>query len=606
MTLPLSLQRWWKRISPLHLSMLLAALTFCLYLPTLRDGFVSIDDGLLITQNPAVAELSPASVRYVFTSYDPELYIPLTFVSFQAEHALAGFRPVVYHFDNILLHCAAVMLVFAAAYVLSGKRKMAALVCALLFAIHPLQVEAVAWAAARKDLLSSFFFFASLLSWLHPWRERFNRWWVLSFVLFCLGLLSKVTVLTLPLILLLIGLRERKPWKELLWPLAPFFGVSIVFALIALGGKSASLGILTPVQQLLLLCKSLLFLLGKIVFPVPLSLLYQQRSPVTLLSPEFFMPVAFAALLIASAWVLRRRCPWWGFCVLFFLLTFLPTAGTFAKLHYIFFASDRYGYIPSFAVFFLAGLGAQWLLSRTDGWRRLALLIPPVLLCAAVLTVLQQRVWLSSVTLFAHAAAADPSSSFAYTNLGAALDAGKDITGAEADLQTAVRLDASNPAAAAKLGALYHEEGDDAHAQPLLAAGVQAAERQPVLAMEDLAPYYFLGDFLFDQNKIDDGLGVYGRAAERAAAFAEARYNLGLKEEKYNRTDQAAEQYAEAIKLDPSYVPALYRLAALLAAQGKLPDAGALLQRVVQLNPGYEQARKHLQDIERIVDLSGR
>jgi len=139
-------------------------LTFALYGSSLSNSFVRWDDGMLIYENPAIREITPSTLKTVFTSYDPELYIPLTFMSYQVDYALGGTNPTIYHAQNLFWHTLNALLV-AGFILLLSRRKWIALLCGVLFAIHPLHTEAVAWASARKDVLSTFFFLVSLISY---------------------------------------------------------------------------------------------------------------------------------------------------------------------------------------------------------------------------------------------------------------------------------------------------------------------------------------------------------------------------------------------------------------------------------------------------------
>src|SRR3989344_1194948 len=146
-----------------------ALLTYAL---SLGNGFAMIDDGLLIFENNLIREISVSTLRTAFTSYDPELYIPLTFVSYQIDYLIGGLHPFIYHLTNLLLHAGSSFLVAACAFLLFSDRRIA-VIAGMLFAVHPLHSEAVVWAAARKDVLSGFFFLGSLLMYL--WSREVTR-----------------------------------------------------------------------------------------------------------------------------------------------------------------------------------------------------------------------------------------------------------------------------------------------------------------------------------------------------------------------------------------------------------------------------------------------
>jgi dolichyl-phosphate-mannose--protein O-mannosyl transferase len=132
---------------------------------SLKNGFVNLDDPLLVTQNPHMQHASVANIGYVFTHLDPELYIPLTFLSYQMETWILGNAAWHYHLLNVLLHLGCIVLVYTLILRLTKKKVIAVIVTAL-FALHPINAETVLWVSSRKDLLCTFFTLASLLSFL--------------------------------------------------------------------------------------------------------------------------------------------------------------------------------------------------------------------------------------------------------------------------------------------------------------------------------------------------------------------------------------------------------------------------------------------------------
>lgn len=589
----------------------LAFLVFLLYIPALYDDFVGIDDGLLVTGNAAVQQLSISSLFHVFTSYDPELYIPLTFVSYQIEHAIFGLSPFIFHFTNVLLHVVSTLLVCICALSLSRGRKSVALVCAVLFAVHPLQVQIVSWVSARKDLLSGCFFLASLAVYLHQGRERFNRLWIGSLALFFLGLLAKVTVAPLPAILFLADWREGKHWRENVLSVVPFFLLSAVFLLIAVIGKRAHIGILTLAQQGFLFGKSLAFALWKLLLPIRLSVFYHQATPMTLASWEFLLPAAIFVVFVAFivlAWSRDWRTP--VFALSFFLLTFLPTVGAFTKDHWIFFFSDRYAYLPSIGVFFLIAIVWGDLLEYGGAAaRRVSFLALTALIATyGTLTLLQERTWQSSEALFRNAIAVTPSSSLAYAELGMELLRQERNDEAEAALRKAIVLDPLNAAPLTRLGERYKNQGRLPEAEQLLRTAVKLTEDIPIYSMLDFAPYYHLGEILIAKGQTEKGLGEFRRAVERGPGFAETHYNLALKSEQFGLLEKAKIEYERAIALydipTAEQLSAYYRYAGILESQGFTLQAAEQLRHIVAIRPLYKDAEARLQRLERLLGAS--
>ncbi|MEK7562852.1 MAG: hypothetical protein AAB544_00465, partial [Patescibacteria group bacterium] len=264
---------------------------------SLFQDFAPIDDTLLVRENLAIRGLTLENLRYVFTHFDPELYIPLTFVSFQINYVLGGLSPFGFHLGNVLLHAANAILVFFLVSLLTnaksikhkGKSPLYFLLCAfcspagivaMLFAVHPLHTETVVWIAGRKDLLFAFFYLLTLVTYLRE-REGEHRsaWYWGSVLCGLLALLSKATAMTLPMALLLIDwfisvaedgdlpLHRRFHFKNKI----PFLLLSIVFALIALSGKERIVGSTSLIDTALVAIRSFGHYLWQLFIPVGFS-----------------------------------------------------------------------------------------------------------------------------------------------------------------------------------------------------------------------------------------------------------------------------------------------------------------------------------------------
>lgn len=223
-----------------------------IYGSSLTNDFVRWDDGLLIYENPAIRSITPSTLKTIFTSYDPELYIPLTFFSYQIDYLIGGTHAAIYHAQNLLWHTLNALLVALLLWRLT-RQGWPSLFGGLLFALHPLNTETVAWSSARKDVLSTFFFLVSLLSYLSYRTQKKRSAYAFSLLSFTLGLLSKVTVITLPVVLFLFDFREHRRWSgKMLVEKIPYLLLSVLFAVIATAGKSGVLSASTLSEKILL------------------------------------------------------------------------------------------------------------------------------------------------------------------------------------------------------------------------------------------------------------------------------------------------------------------------------------------------------------------
>jgi tetratricopeptide (TPR) repeat protein len=442
----------------------LAGVTFAVFLPSLQNGFISWDDNLIVTVNPQVVNWSWENTKNIFASFHYGLYHPLVILSFAAEHLFFGFNPFVYHLNNLLLHVLNSVLVFSIILMLGGNL-MTALVTALLFGIHPTRVESVAWIMERKDVLYTLFFLGAMIFYL-----RKNL--AVSLWLFFLSLLSKAMAISLPFVLLLCDyLQGRKIDREALKEKIPFFTLAAVFGVLAILARLFS-GELTKdpafsMNNVFIGSYRLVFYyLARIFLPFYDAALYPYGS----YSMKFFsrLPLIFwtspaLVLILIILFILRaRKNRVVIFGGLFFLVTIFPalfmvSIGPFA---------DRFTYVPSIGIFFLAGMAASLLYRRSSKVYRTCLVVLVVLVFPLLSYQAWQRcqIWKDSASLYDAVCKKYPSAAEAYNSRGLAYYEKKDFARALNDFEKALKIDPRNPGIYVNLGILYFDLGDDAGA----------------------------------------------------------------------------------------------------------------------------------------------
>lgn len=533
----------------------LCVLAFAAYGRSILFGYAPIDDLFVVVRNLATRGPSLFHLRLAFTTFDPELYIPLTLISFQLNYLLSGLAPWSYHLTNVLLHACNAFLLFLILRKTTGAPR-ASFFAAALFVVHPLNTEAVVWITARKDLLSTFFALASVVVFLR--RTRGSA--VVSVILFLLALLAKVSVAPLPLILpLLLLLNDKRPRRKEFFTLLPFLLLSVIFLGIGLLGKERIVQTAGIGETLLLIPRSTLFLIGKFLFPQALSPLYEMSGPVTLSDP-WILASLFIFLMILSiigygvfrSMTTRQPSPFALSLIIFFLL-FLPNFLTFRKAGTVFLASDRYLYLPSlglfaFTVLLLRRLDERWGLPRPAGMGAGAVLI--AILC--LLSVKQTSLWSSAETLFAHAVAVTPRSVAAHIALA----------------QT--KLDDEDPQAAFAILKESLKQGDDVRLH-LMAGTVYARVGQ-----------------------VPDALGEFEKVTRREPKNAEAWFSIGSLKEQTGDEAGALDDYRTAAALDASDVPARVGIGRLLAAKGDYTGAEHAYREALQWNVNSVEAHRGL------------
>jgi tetratricopeptide (TPR) repeat protein len=375
--------------------------------------------------------LSWGGVRWAFTETQLYNWHPLTMLSFLLDAELWGMSPRAFHRTNVVLHGANTVGLFLLLRGLTGREVRSALVAAL-FALHPLHVESVAWVSARKDVLSTLLFLATLGSYA-GWCKRPSAWrQARTLALYALGLMAKPMLVTLPFVLLLLdhwplgrlaGVAggPRAGWARLALEKTPYFALSLVSCAITLAAQSEAMEALAhlgPAERLANAALSYLRYLALTLWPAELGVLYPMPGEIDLGAG------ALAALVLAalSLVVLResRRAPYLATGWLWYLGTLVPVIGVVqvgVQSH-----ADRYTYVPLIGIFLAAVWGvADWIGER----RRLALGAGALALVALALLAYQSArqldSWRNSETLYEHALAVAPESPYIHYNLGTLL-----------------------------------------------------------------------------------------------------------------------------------------------------------------------------------------
>lgn len=517
-----------------------AVILACLivYGQTFGFEFLLFDDELLIIDNPKVRGLSLANLLQIFTTYDPELYIPLTLLTHQIEYTLFELNPAIYHLTNALLHTLNAVLVYA--IITKFLHKKAALIAGLLFAVHPINAEAVAWASARKDVLASFFFLLSLYGYLSSRRK-------LSIVAFLCGLLSKVSIAPLPVILLVIDwMRGTKIDKSNLKEKLPYFILAIIFIVVALLGKQAqATELLIPV---LLAFISIPFYLLKLLIPTNLSIFYAFTETVSFAHPQILIGAVIIILITAAAWKVRKlsKIPLGSW--LFFLFMVAPSLtnvvkGGDAGSYDLYFASDRYVY--------LAGLGLLLFVGAQVSQQKWKLWIP-VVLVFGVLGFNQTRTWSTSETLFRNAIEANSNSHVAYNNLGGIMVQNKRYEDAISLYEQSIRIK-ENPRALFNLGKLYAATGrsDDA---------IRSYEMVLKFHPEDANVFAQLGGLKLMLGDVDSAFVNLQKANALDGNLSSVHYNLGLIYEFKGEKEAAIREFRRVLDINPSDMQAKGKL----------------------------------------------
>jgi protein O-mannosyl-transferase len=598
--------RWRKQF---FLGLLIGAAAVYVYLPALRGGFV-LDDDLLLTHNSTITA-SDGLYRFWFTKEAPD-YWPVSNSTLWLEWRLWGMNPTGYHVTNLLLHVADSLLVWL---VLRKLSIPGAWLAALLFAVHPVNVESVAWIAQRKNMLALFFFLLSIWCWLkaknRSWGssndEHFvltnlfdsDRWYWLSMFASALAMLSKSSVAVLPLVLLLIVWWQHGRIDVIsALRIAPFFLASIVLTVVNLQyqwqGVSAPIRDVTFLQRILGAGAAVWFYLGKALLPLQLTLVYPQWNIVTT-DLRWWLPlVAAIGVTIFLLWKCASSQNKWRrsllFAWAFFATALLPAMG-FVDVGYMrhSLVADHYQHVAIIGVlaFVAALLVSAW--GKLQNTARLAtgISICTVAVALIVLAYQQSELFGSPLALYAHAVENNVDSWLAHNNYGDALAQANRPQEAIAQFEQTLALQPNSALAHNNLAMSLVTLGRVPEAIDHYQQALRFKPKYP-----DAENNYALA--LAAENRFDEAQLHFEAAIECQPDFAEAHNNLGSLLLKMGRLEAAIEQFQCALKIKPDYFEAHNNLGILLAKSGLFADAIAHYEIALQIKPDSAEAQNNL------------
>ena len=373
------------------------------FIPTLSNDFVNWDDPSYVTQNIFIQEINAQNLKILFTKSLAANYHPLTFISLAIDYAIGNGGPRAFHITNLAIHLLNSLLVFLLVYRLFKEKLIIAIVSALLFGIHPMHVESVAWITERKDVLYTFFFLLGLIAYLQFLRKEKFGGLLLVLALYTLSLLSKPAAVTFPLVLLLLDhFFKRGFGRKVLLEKVPFFILAILFSLITIQIQSdtAVKGIeeISILERMLYAPYGFNIYLIKFLIPFKLSTFYPYPNMGTL--PSYFYLMPFLALsVLASVYFFFRKNTIIVFGVLFFVLTISITLQLFSFGGAI--LSERYTYLPYIGLSICLGYLIYYLSNEFHLRRNLIYgLFSLYVLFLAGSTWQQSKVWKNSETLW--------------------------------------------------------------------------------------------------------------------------------------------------------------------------------------------------------------
>jgi tetratricopeptide (TPR) repeat protein len=586
-------------------------LTFLVYLPSLGNGFVNWDDPDNILNNMHIRSLDFSSLKWMFTSFFRGFWFPLNLLSLALDYRIGGLDPRVYHVHSLILHCLNTFLFYhiclrVLELVLKNINRQkptnwvtnSSFLASLLFGLHPLHVETVAWATDRKDVLCGFYYLAALLVYL-DYVSSGKKWKLyVCFCIFVLSLMSKPMAVTFPLVFILldvwplgrfgreIKIQENQDKKKRAIGLGPILEKVPFFLSAAIVGLLAPLaefqiGAMPTMQDLPFISRvansfySIFFQLWKMVIPLNLSALYPFNVRINVFTVENIVSVILFVLVSSFCFYYRYKWPFLGIGWLSFLVTLAPVSGLFQTGAQI--TADRYTYLTCLAPFLLLACGIARLLFD----RKWIMILASMVLMSVLgwLTILQTQTWKDSIALWENVVKVYPGISYlAYSNLALAYATAGRIDDALLTIDLALAIDPKSVRSHNDKGVLLIHKG-------LVNEAIQEFQNTIALDPKQALAHLNLGKSYYQIGRLADAKTECETALSLDPGYAEAFDSLGIIYSTQGKMNQAIDSFNKAHAIEPENTKYVLALASVYQKLNKFDESIELFKRAIDLNP---------------------
>jgi tetratricopeptide (TPR) repeat protein len=552
----------WLDINILWPMLAVAVLTFIVYISALKLGFTNWDDPVYVYENPFLKDLSFEGLKKLTVMNFAGNHHPITMLTLALNYGISGQAPFSYHFVNIILHLTNSLLVFYFVYLISGHKMEVAFVCSLLFGLHPMHVESVAWVSGRKDLVYSVFFLAGLITYIKYISTKNIKWLVGTALLFILSALSKPSAVIFPLVLFLVDfILERKTDKRNILEKVPLLLISVVFGLLTLMSQQevGALGdkpFYSVFQRILFASHSLVIYFVKSMVPFHLSAFHPYPSTKDI--PAFFYIAPFLVLgAVAMVFYFLRRKRIIVFGLLFFLVNLLLILQLISVGNAI--MAERYTYIPYIGLFFILGSGLSYILrSGKKPIKQWA--IPATgafLLFTAIMgyaTFERNMVWKDSESLWSDQIEKYPEQTIGYYNRGYFLSRKEQYKPAIVDYTKALLLNPNYYEAAYNRAQAYRLTGQNEQA-------IEDYRTAMKIRTTEINPQLNIGLAFLNLKKYSQALEAYNKVVKNYPDQYETWFGRGNAYFFLKDFKNAVSDYTKAIELNPKFSDLWYNRA---------------------------------------------
>ncbi len=580
-------------------------LTFLFYIPLFHNDFVFWDDPIFIIQNPNIRSLNASFFYWMWTTLDTGNWMPLSWLSLAFDYQLMGLNPQIYHLTNLIFHLINTTLVFLLSYKVltigfSLKEPsrfiqnhswilLTSFLTAILFGLHPIHVESVAWAAERRDVLYSFFYLLSLIFYL-DYVSSLNKSiakWILCFLFFLLSLMSKPMAVSLPIVLWIMDFwpfrRLRSPWGKILLEKIPFLMTSLLLGVITFSAQSqagamGSHGGLPFSFRVMNAFHSFIFYLVKMAVPIHLvpfyPLLHPQENAFTFVN---IASVLLVFLITFFCWKHWKKRPYLAGAWTFYLVCLLPASGILQTGLQA--AGDRFTYLPSWSLFLLFSAVFSKLLLRNRAI--LAVSVGCLTIALGSATWNQLGIWNNSIVFWESVELVYPDvSQLVQSNLGQSYDHAGRLEDALKEYDRALAIPPLNPYILdLKAQVLLKENKIDEAIEALKSAIKLETEGDPTV------PYLHLWMAYQAKGLQPEALSLMELATQKYPNSAPCQFYLGISYYNSKQLENTQKAFQKALNLEPTNPEYLVSLASLYQKQGQEKEAVDLYKQGIEKVP---------------------
>jgi tetratricopeptide (TPR) repeat protein len=583
---------------PYFIYLALTAVTLVVFWQVRAFDFVNYDDDKYVSKNEHISTgLTWENIIWVFTTAHVGNWHPLTGLSHILDCQFFDLRPGLHHLINLLFHIANTLLLFTILRKMTGTIWPSTFV-AVLFAIHPLHIESVAWISERKDVLSTFFWFLTMAAYFNYTRKPNAVRYILALVLFAMGLMAKPMLVTLPFVLLLLDYwplnrMELKNIGQIFHSVRekiPFFILSVVSSIVTFDVQKSS-GAVRQIELLPMMVRinnavvSYGKYLLKVIWPARLAIFYPH--PASML-PRWQILTAAVLLLFITVFVIRfaKKYKYVFVGWFWYLGTLVPVIGLIQVGSQA--MADRYTYIPLTGLFIIIAWGTNDLLISWK-YRKVAL-IPSSIVVVLVLSVCtwrQTNYWRNSRTLFEHAVKVTDKNYVAYDYLGFTFIEQNKFAESVNLFQRAIQANPGYASAYNNLGFTYSNLGRYAEA---VEAYKQALKINPDLTDACVN----LGITCSELGRYENAIEAYHRAIKINPRYSKTYNSLGIAYDNLGRNQDAIEAYKKAISIEPNFAEAYNNLGRIYGKLGRVQEEIEAYKQAIKINPGFSKMHYNL------------